>query len=293
MTHHFFCEPEVDRVAHTVMSAMLNTDETARNLTSHSLEDIFPGTASEANAIIKWPNTNDPAKCGVSLGFNLGEGKSVFNYFGEHPERAAIFGGGMACLSSEGCEISALAQVGYGYDWQRLSKASLVDVGGSCGHVSIVIAQIASEMTFTVQDLPEVVSQIPSAPPGLEQRLKYKVYDFRNPQPTTDADVYFFRRVFHDWPDHICTDVILKNLVPSMKLGSRVILNECILPRPQDPCGMYERKIQHTLDMHMMVAMSARERTLADWKELFAKGSEGKLVLEQAENSMLSWVRKD
>ena len=293
MNCHLFYEPTPEHVAHTAMSALLAKDESARDIVSHCMEDVFPGTTSEANAIAKWPNTNDPAKCGLSLGFNLADGKSIFDWFGDNPARAEIFGGAMAFLGSEGTDISAMAEVGYGYDWKHLGKASLVDVGGSRGHVSIALAQVAPEMTFIVQDLPEVISQVSGAPPGLEKRLKYEVYNFRTPQPVKDADVYFFRRIFHDWPDHICTDVILKNLVPSMKLGSRVILNECILPRPEDECGAWERKLQNALDMQMMVAISSRERSLADWRELFANGSEGKLVFESGKNSMLSWVRKD
>lgn len=293
MNYYLFREPTPDHVAHSALSALLARDVNARNLVSHCVEDIFPATTSESDAIAKWPNANDPTKSGVALAFNLAEGKSVFDWFGEHPERAQIFGGAMAFLSSEGTEISAMAETAYGYDWRSLGKASLVDVGGSRGHISIAIAQVAPDMSFTVQDLPEVISQVPGAPAGLEQRLKYQVYNFHTPQPICDADVYFFRRIFHDWPDHICTDVILKNLVPSMKLGSRVILNECILPGPQDSCEGWARKFQHALDMQMMVALSSKERSLADWKELFAKGSGGKLVFERGENSILSWVRRD
>ena len=293
MTYRLFQEPTLDHVAHTPMSALLARDESARNLATHCLEDVLPCTVAESDAIAKWHTTTDPTKCGVTLAFKLGENKSIFDLLADHPGRAQIFGGAMAFLSAEGADISAMAEVAFGYDWKSFGKASLVDVGGSRGHVSVAIAQVAPDMSFTVQDLPEVISQVSSAPAGLEQRVKYEVYNFHNPQPIRDADIYFFRRIFHDWPDHVCTDVILKNLIPSMKQGSRVILNECILPGSQDHCGAGERKLQHALDMQMMVALSARERSLEDWKELFAKGSGGKLVFEYGEHSMLSWVRKD
>lgn len=130
-------------------------------------------------------------------------------------------------------------------------------------------------------------------PPALEGRFRFEAHDFFTPQPIKDADVYFFRRIFHDWPDHVCLD-ILKNLVPSMRMGSRVILDETILFSPGDRhVDMFEERTGRMLDMQMLVAMNARERTLEDWKSLFAKGGEGKLSFERGEKSILAWVRKD
>lgn len=43
------------------------------------------------------------------------------------------------------------------------------------------------------------------------------------------ADVYFFRSIFHNWADKYCIK-ILKNLVPALKPGARVIIHERILP---------------------------------------------------------------
>ena len=217
MTYHVFQEPTLGQVAHSPMSALLAQDELSRNFATHCVEDVLPGTTSQANAIDKWHDTADPAKSGVALGNNLAEGKSIFDMLADQPHRAQIFGGAMAFLGAEGTDISAMAEVAYGYDWKSLGKASLVDIGGSRGHVSIAIAQVAPEMSFVVQDLPEVISQVSDVPPpaGLEHRLKYEVYNFHDPQPVTTADVYFLRRIFHDWPDHICTDVILKISSPA------------------------------------------------------------------------------
>ena len=292
MTYHLFCEPQPERVAHTAMSSLLANDQESRDLISHMMEDVFPGGASEADAIAKWPNSNSPAQCGAALSNNLADGSSMFDFFRANPDRAQTFGGAMAFYSSEGTDWAAVAQVAYGFDWNGLGRALLVDVGGSRGHVSFVIAEVARELRFVVQDLSEVITPVASSPPpGLEGRLRFEVYDFRTPQPIKDADVYFFRRIFHDWPDDICLE-ILKNLVPSMKQGARVVLNENILPGPNDTHGAWETKLSCSVDMTMMVGLNSRERSLLDWKSLFENGSEGKLVFESGENSMLSWVRK-
>ena len=78
-----------------------------------------------------------------------------------------------------------------------------------------------------------------------------------------------------------------------MKQGARVVLNENILPGPNDKQEAWQAKISLSADMTMMVGLNARERSLPDWKALFENGSEGRLVFESGENSMLSWMRKD
>ena len=67
-------------------------------------------------------------------------------------------------------------------------------------------------------------------PSGLEDRISFMAHDFFTPQPIT-ADVYFFRFIFHDWPDKYGIS-ILQNLVPALKPGARVLINEFCLPEP-------------------------------------------------------------
>ncbi len=200
----------------------------------------------------------------------------------------------MAFLGSSGTNIAPEIEVARGYPWKSLGKATMVDCGGSRGHVSVAIARVAPEMQFVVQDLPEVVRQAEARPPvGLEGRLRYEAYDFFTPQPVRDADVYFFRRIFHDWPDRVCLD-ILGNLVPSMKMGSRVILDETILSSEGGRgVDLMEERMGRMLDMQMLVAANSRERTLEDWKGLFNKGGDGKLGFEKGEKSILVWVKKE
>ena len=55
--------------------------------------------------------------------------------------------------------------------------------------------------------------------------------DFFTLQPIKDADVYFFRAIFHDWPDKYCIQ-ILQNLIPALKTGARVIIQDPHTPDP-------------------------------------------------------------
>ena len=262
-------------------------------MVGHCLDEVYTGTAHEVTALRKYHGSVDPGETGLTIGFGI-EGRSIFDFFGSEPHRAHRFGGAMGFFAASGTNLAAEVEVAGGYPWQSLGKAKMVDCGGSRGHVSMAVANVAPEMHFVVQDLPEVVSQAESRPPKqLENRIRYETYDFFTPQPIKDADVYFFRRIFHDWPDHKCIE-ILKNLVPSMKLGSRVILDETILTPPGDPhANPFNVRVGQVLDMQMMVAANSRERSLNDWKSLFAEGGEGKLQFEKGENSILAWIKRE
>ena len=292
MTNHVFHEPEPDQVAHSAISVMLAKDQGARDCGGHCLEEVHYGTASQVKAMKKWPGSVHPGETGTSLGHGVA-GKSIFEFFGMEPWRAQRFGGAMGFLGSSGTNLAPEIEVARGYPWQSLGKAKVVDCGGSRGHVSVAIAHVAPELSFVIQDLPEVVSQAEAHPPdGLKERFQYQAHDFFKPQPIKDADVYFFRRIFHDWPDESCLQ-ILENLVPSMKTGSRIIMDETILPAPGDSAATYyEHKVGRTLDMQMLVAANSRERTLEDWQKLFAKGGNEKLSFEKGEKSILAWVKK-
>lgn len=82
-----------------------------------------------------------------------------------------------------------------------------------------------------MQDVEGVVEQGRSAlPSALTERVTFQVHDFFTPQPVS-ADVYLLRFILHDHPDAQAVK-ILQNLLPVMKKGSRVILNEGVLPEP-------------------------------------------------------------
>jgi len=56
-------------------------------------------------------------------------------------------------------------------------------------------------------------------------------YDFLTEQPVSGAAVYFFRWIFHNWSDKYCIQ-ILRNHIPALKPGAKIIINDNVLPRP-------------------------------------------------------------
>ena len=75
-----------------------------------------------------------------------------------------------------------------------------------------------------------------------------------------------------------------------MKPGSRLILNEFAVQEPGEWDSLnWERQVR-AVDLQMMVAVNAKERTLEDWKALMSEGSGGKLRLESSKHNTHSFV---
>ena len=69
-------------------------------------------------------------------------------------------------------------------------------------------------------------------------------YDFFTEQPVKDADVYLFRWIFHNWSDGYCIN-ILRNLIPALKNGAMVVINDHCLPEPGTMGQWQEEKLRY------------------------------------------------
>jgi len=58
-----------------------------------------------------------------------------------------------------------------------------------------------------------------------------------------EAEVYYFRWIFHNWSD-VYAIKILQNLVPALKPGAIILLNDGVLPEPGTVGGIEERSIR-------------------------------------------------
>lgn len=71
-------------------------------------------------------------------------------------------------------------------------------------------------------------------------------HDFITPQPIHGADVYIFRWIFHNWSDKYCVR-ILKNLIPALKPGAKIVVNDTVLPQPGVLSNWQESRIRLVL----------------------------------------------
>ena len=149
-------------------------------------------------------------------------------------------------------------------------------MGGAHGHVSIGLAKAFRSLEFIVQDLPAMVSEgeklLSQNDPSLSDRVTFMSHDINTRQPVHGADVYLFRSVMHNWPKKNCVE-FLKNLIPALKPGARVLINEPYLPAPGS-LGRFESGILQSLDICMMGMFNSNERTEEEYREIFGLADE-------------------
>lgn len=118
-----------------------------------------------------------------------------------------------------------------GYDWASLGQARVVDVGGSQGKLAIALAGRYEGLNLVVQDMEKVVEGAhEGVPAGLRGRVSFMSHDFFTPQAVR-ADVYVLRTILHNWGDGYCVK-ILRALVPALRPGAKVLINDMCLPEP-------------------------------------------------------------
>jgi hypothetical protein len=193
---------------------------------------------------------------------------TTFDFISQHPARAKSFAVAMSTTST--ASLNALAN---SFPWQDLpSESQIVDVGGSTGHVSIHLARHFTHLHFLVQDLAPTIHSAPALPIDVTTRVTLTEHDMFTPQPVTGAEVYLFRFVMHDWPDSYCVR-ILRQLVPALKRGAKVVIQDHLLPEPGTLSLLQEMQIR-SMDAIMLSLFNSRERDEADWLELFAEADE-------------------
>lgn len=130
------------------------------------------------------------------------------------------------------------------YPWSSLGASTVVDLGGSNGSVSIAIAQAHPALKFVVQDRADVIEAAKQSklPEDVAGRVDLMAHDFFTEQPI-EADVYLFRYIFHNWPDAYAVK-ILRQLLPVLKPGATVLVNDHLLPEPNTASLTTEREVR-------------------------------------------------
>ncbi|KAI1320990.1 S-adenosyl-L-methionine-dependent methyltransferase [Xylariaceae sp. FL0255] len=160
-----------------------------------------------------------------------------------------------------------------GYDFEGLRN--IVDIGGSHGQVAIALAaRYPAIESIVVQDLADTIAGFEKCIPAeLQTRVTGMVHDFLTPQPIKGADAYLLRWILHDWSDKYCVK-ILRALVPAMKRGAKIIVNDICIPEPGEMSIAADRALR-LLDISMKAFNNARERDAESWATLFAAADAG------------------
>lgn len=110
-------------------------------------------------------------------------------------------------------------------------------------------------------------------PADVADRVQYTVYDFFTEQPVRGAEVYFFRSIFHNWSDKYCVR-ILRNLVPALKPGSKIILDETVIPEPEKVPKQLELMMRSG-SVSMNTLFNSGDREMSEWEGIFREADPG------------------
>jgi hypothetical protein len=185
-------------------------------------------------------------------------GQPMFAYAAQHPSYGAIFNEAMSSYSS--MDNALVLEALENYDFAGISH--LCDVGGGHGSTLCSLLVKYPHLQGTVLDLPSVLAQqelLWADKMGVGDRCTYVPGDmFREVPP---ADAYMVKRVIHDWNDAECRQ-ILSTMHRAAPQHGRVLIIEQVVPGPDTP------HFSKLFDIHMLIMLTGRERTLEEYTGL-------------------------
>jgi len=266
MSNGIFDETPEGKVRHTPTSELLATDQSVTDYVGFFIEELSWASNNYVDAIKQYGASQEPTESPFSMA--NGSKAPLFEILKHHPERARRFVGTMQHLSST--DASNVRHVFSGFDWASVDRpgAVMVDVGGGHGQVCKYLAGVTEHLKFEVWELPYVVEKAKAnASPEFAERVDFVAHDFLTPHSGPPVDVIFIRWTLHNWSDKYVL-LILRNLVPVLKNGSRVLIMDYILD--EKPVKDVSGKPALNMDLVMGVLLNSRERTTNDFLKLFS-----------------------
>jgi hypothetical protein len=186
-------------------------------------------------------------------------GMGAFEFLTANPEYATVFFQGMGNLS--GTETDPILAA---YDFSRFRK--IVDVGGGRGTLLAgILAQASSAQgvlydgTFATAGAGPVLQDA-----GVAGRCTIENGGYFDALPA-GADAYVLKHILHDFPESECL-AILKNVRDAIAPDGTMLVIEYVLG------GNNDRHIGNIIDLWLLLLLGAKERTLPQYSDLFAKG---------------------
>jgi hypothetical protein len=183
-------------------------------------------------------------------------GKPIFDYLGDHPDKARNFDAAMVGI--HGRETNAILDA---YDFSGFGVVA--DIGGGNGSQITEILKRHHGMKGILYDLPHVIGRATERihASGLADRCRLVPGNFFDAVPE-GADAYVMRHIIHDWDEEKCL-TILRNCRRAMPPAGRLLLIESVIPPGNEP---FQGKF---LDLVMLLIPGGKERTETEYRTLF------------------------
>ncbi|WP_082162110.1 methyltransferase [Mycolicibacterium chubuense] len=185
-------------------------------------------------------------------------GQDGFDYLASEPELADDFNQAMTSFSE-----LAVGPVVAAYDFS--AYPTIVDVGGGHGRLLAAVLAATPGARGVLYDLPHVVAGAGDLlrAHAVDSRVRIAAGSFFDGVPA-GGDAYVLKNVVHDWADDQAL-AILRNIRTVAGDTASLLLVESVIPR-------HEREsVGKWLDLEMLVATSARERTANEYRDLLAR----------------------
>ena len=191
------------------------------------------------DALNKWPRSEEPNHTGWNLAHKIEE--PLYQHLAKNLKLATRFGATMSAMISNNPAFDP-SHIQQSYDWESLGDGLVVDVGGSHGAVAIELASKNKKLRLISQDLDSTIQIAPALPAEISSRVQIMAHDFFTPQ-TVVADAYIFRWIFHNWSDKYAAK-ILQALIPALKPGGRILVQDGLLPDPGQMSSWREQDLR-------------------------------------------------
>jgi len=191
-------------------------------------------------------------------GFDQVTGQSAWEHMQSNPQTQTIFNQAMRDLSA-----SISPAVATSFNWSRFPVVA--DIGGGIGSQLSSILDAHPSCRGILFDQPAVVAEAP-----VNARIERVGGDFFK-AVAVQADAYMMRWVLHDWSDEESIG-LLENVRKVAATNNRLMVVESVITEtPEFDMGKW-------MDLNMMVMATGRERTAAEFRDLFERAG---FALEQ------------
>lgn len=268
---HVFKEYSARRFGHTDLSLLLRHDHPQ----SMRACILCFGQAQYRG----WDGLAHMLRTGETSFDHVNGGTDLWSYYGAHKQEEESFQQMLVQTLS-----AATPPITMDFRWaplvaqvRREKQAEgilIADIGGGTGTVlRLILEELASE--------PNVRGLLFDQESVIEQAQgKWANDPFRNKTAfisgsffgwIPEADIFVLRMVLHDWDDSKASN-ILRNVRDAMPPHSRVVVIENVMPSEGKHSGLVPLSAE-AQDMHMMVMLNGKERTVDEFQYLFASAT--------------------
>jgi hypothetical protein len=260
--------PSLYRLMRGLAGAGFFAEESGRRFRNTPLSEVIrsgvPGTMRAAAESImggshwrSWGDLEHSVRTG-GIAFDHVHGVDAWAFFAKNEDEQRTFNDAMTDFTK--LFNPAIVK---GYDFSR--AGTLVDVGGGHGALLMSVLKENPAVRGILFDQPHVVQGAagPLKDAGLGGRCQVVGGNFFESVPA--ADTYMMKMIIHDWNDER-SGVILRNVHRASQPGARLLVIDSVVPARND-----EPSLARLMDLNMLVMTGGKERTEAEFRELFGR----------------------